>query len=67
MEFGNHYYYEITVRQHHKDLLSEAEASRLLKQAGLLPEKGIAWPMVGVNLTVLWRKIRWQVPLVQKP
>jgi hypothetical protein len=67
MEFGNHYYYAITIRQHHKDLLPEVEASRLLQQAGLLPKTGIAWPMMGDSLSALWRKIRWQVPLVQKP
>lgn len=58
MEFGNHYYYEITVRQRHRDLLQEAESSRLLKQADLPPKEKIARPVARVNLTALWCKIR---------
>jgi hypothetical protein len=42
MEFGNQHYYEITIRQRHRELLREAESSRLLKQANLPQEKRIA-------------------------
>jgi hypothetical protein len=67
MEFGNSYYYEVTIRQRHRELRQEAESYRLLKQANLLQKKRIAWPMVQVNLTALWCMIRRQAPLVHKP
>jgi hypothetical protein len=67
MEFGNQYYYEKTIQQRHRELLRETESLGLLKQAGLLPKKRIAWPMVKVNLTALWCMIRRLAPLVHKP
>jgi hypothetical protein len=66
MEFSNQHYYEITIKQRYRELLREAEAARLLKEAGLRPEKGIAWLMIWVNLTALWCVIRGHIPLVHK-
>jgi hypothetical protein len=67
MEFGNQYYYEITIRQRHRELLQEAETARLLKQANLPQKKRIAWPAVWFNLIALWCKNRAQAFLVHKP
>jgi hypothetical protein len=49
MEFGNQYYYEITVKQRDRELVREAESYRLLKQANLLQEKRIARLMLKFN------------------
>jgi hypothetical protein len=42
MEFGNQYYYEITVRQRHRELLQEAESDRFLKQANLSKKRELS-------------------------
>jgi hypothetical protein len=57
MEFGNSYYYEVTTRQRHRELLQEAESYRLLKQANLPQEASSAWLMFGIDLVEMLRSL----------